>query len=627
MRRVSIQEQFRWSAVLAGILTLALLGPVSAQVVQEETIISHDVPSDHFGVSIAALGDLNGDGIGDYAVGAPGSDSGGRDAGAVYLLFMAGDGSVASRRTIDATTDGIPPGAIQAGDAFGTSVSALSGLLNFTLAVGAPGVDDDSKISSGAVWLLRIDSDGAVTATVKLSAAAPVLRDRLASADLFGRSVVPLGDLDGDGTEELAVGAPGTEGETGRMDTGAVYLLSLGPDGTISRIQSISDTEGTAGGGGITGLAPYDHFGYAVAAPGDLNGDGQADLLAGAPFAEPNGGQNRGRLHVLYLDQTGQVTESTYLDDAPSTPLAGQLSDDDMFAGALSTPSDGATVPSTVAVGAAGMGEEASGGVWSLTLASDGAIKVAVPVVPPADGTTSLEANDMFGFGVALPGRAPGYGAVDLVAGGPYVDEDAPNAGSMRTLALDDAVLPVELVAFTARASGTDVLLSWETASETNNAGFEIEHAVDTGSFETRGFVAGKGTSSHRNQYAYRVDDLAPARHVFRLKQMDTDGAFAYSSEVEVQLGMAGRFVLEPVYPNPFRTTATVRFAVKESVPVRMMLYNMLGQVVKVVYAGVPASETFEEVEIDGHTLPSGLYMLRLLGPGMDVTEKVILLK
>lgn len=252
---------------------------------------------------------------------------------------------------------------------------------------------------------------------------------------------------------------------------------------------------------------------------------------------------------------------------------------------------------------------------------------MAVRVATSDDGVNGLAANDMLGFGVALPGGAPGYGAVDLAAGGPYVDEAAPNAGSMRTLALDDTVLPVELVAFTARASGADVLLAWETASETNNAGFEVEHAVGSGPFKALGFVPGRGTSTERNSYTYRVKDVAPARHIFRLKQIDTDGAATYSREVEVQRGLTGPFVLEPVYPNPFRSTATVRFAVKKSAPVRLMLYNMLGQVVKVVYAGVPGAETIKTVEINGQALPSGVYMLRLLGPNIDASERLVLLR
>jgi len=177
------------------------------------------------------------------------------------------------------------------------------------------------------------------------------------------------------------------------------------------------------------------------------------------------------------------------------------------------------------------------------------------------------------------------------------------------------------------RASGADVLLAWETASETNNAGFEVEHAVGSGPFKALGFVPGRGTPTERNSYTYRVKDVAPARHIFRLKQIDTDGAATYSREVEVQRGLTGPFVLEPVYPNPFRSTATVRFAVKKPVPVRLMLYNMLGQVVKVVYAGVPGAETIKTVEINGQALPSGVYMLRLLGPNIDASERLVLLR
>ena len=97
--------------------------------------------------------------------------------------------------------------------------------------------------------------------------------------------------------------------------------------------------------------------------------------------------------------------------------------------------------------------------------------------------------------------------------------------------------------------------------------------------------------------------------------------------ELGPEVRMAERFVLEGTYPNPFNLEATVRFAVREALPVRVELYNALGQRVAVLYEGTPAAEQMEEVRIDGSRLPSGLYFVRLVGEGISATQKVVLLR
>ena len=113
--------------------------------------------------------------------------------------------------------------------------------------------------------------------------------------DHFGWSVASLGDLDGDGVGDLAVGAP-RDGDGGFV-RGAVWVLFLNPDGTVKSHQKISDTQG-----GFTGtLDDFDWFGLSVAALGDLDGDGVGDLAAGARN-DDDGGPDRGAVWVLFLD-------------------------------------------------------------------------------------------------------------------------------------------------------------------------------------------------------------------------------------------------------------------------------------------------------------------------------------
>ena len=190
--------------------------------------------------------------------------------------------------------------------------------------------------------------------------------------------------------------------------------------------------------------------------------------------------------------------------------------------------------------------------------------------------------------------------------------------------------LPVELVAFDAVLDGREVLLTWKTASETNNAGFEVQHRyIDdaTSIFEAMTFVEGHGTTEQPQSYSYRVDDLAPGRHAFRLKQIDFDGAFEYSPEVEVIVEMVERFVIEPAYPNPFNPEAQFRFAVQREQVVRVDLYDVLGRHMKVLYEGQPSAGQMHTVRIDGSNLPSGLYIVHVAGETFAKTQQVMLLK
>ena len=195
------------------------------------------------------------------------------------------------------------------------------------------------------------------------------------------------------------------------------------------------------------------------------------------------------------------------------------------------------------------------------------------------------------------------------------------------------ASLPVELTRFDAVADGPDVLLAWETASETNNAGFEVQHRSGTATtddhtaWDVLGWVDGHGTTELAQQYHYRVQDLEPGRHRFRLKQIDFDGTFEYHAEVEVLVEMVERFVIEPVYPNPFNPEAQFRFAVQRSQAVRVALYDLLGRQVKVLYDGVAASGQMQAVRIDGSVLPSGLYLVRMAGTSFVDTQIVTLIK
>ena len=188
--------------------------------------------SDIFGTSVAALGDLDGDGNEDLAVGAPFDDDGGSGQGAVWILFLNADGTVASEQKISATSGGFG-GDLDLNDGFGYSVAALGdldGAGNEDLAVGAF-FDDDGNSNRGAVWILFLNADGTVASEQKISDTAGGFGGVLHNGDLFGWSVAALGDLDGDGNEDLAVGA--AQDDDGGSAQGAVWILFL--EGPLQR--------------------------------------------------------------------------------------------------------------------------------------------------------------------------------------------------------------------------------------------------------------------------------------------------------------------------------------------------------------------------------------------------------
>jgi len=187
--------------------------------------------------------------------------------------------------------------------------------------------------------------------------------------------------------------------------------------------------------------------------------------------------------------------------------------------------------------------------------------------------------------------------------------------------------LPVELVSFEGVADGPDVRLTWTTASETNNAGFEIEHLAQDTTFRRLAFVEGYGTTLEPQRYRHRVEGLEPGRHVFRLKQIDFDGTFEYSSEVEVHLDVLERIYLSEVYPNPFNPQATLTLTLRQPQEITVRVYNAVGRLVQTLYRGQVKANEVKVIPFDAEGLPSGLYFIRVLSPSFVMTRKALLTK
>ncbi len=193
---------------------------------------------------------------------------------ALKLYSSSGfEGRVWQYRRLDGT-DPAAAGIWAMGSAVGGSVAPfvdLDGDGVVDLLVGAP-EDDRMGTDRGTVWIVRLGADGSIVGSASIDSNSPVLSGRLANGDRFGAAVKVLGDIDGDGHVDVAVGAPGND--DGGTDRGAVWLLSLEADGSVRSVSKIADGVGGFGGE----LADGDSFGHALTAMGDLNGDGTVEL-------------------------------------------------------------------------------------------------------------------------------------------------------------------------------------------------------------------------------------------------------------------------------------------------------------------------------------------------------------
>ncbi len=211
--------------------------------------------------------------------------------------------------------------------------------------------------------------------------------------------------------------------------------------------------------------------------------------------------------------------------------------------------------------------------------------------------------------------------------------QDFPAGNLMVSAFISDTVtvVPVELTSFTAEAEGNSVKLNWTAATQLNNQGFEIQRKAEGLEFRTVGFVKGDGTTSEQKSYSFADKNLEDGSYTYRLKQVDFNGAFAFSSSINVSVVLPRVYSLSQNYPNPFNPTTIIKYSLPEAQHVRLEIYNSLGERIRTLVddAKEVGNHTiqWDGLNSSGRSAASGMYLYKITAGKFTSVKKMLLIR
>ncbi|WP_337866874.1 T9SS type A sorting domain-containing protein [Ignavibacterium sp.] len=229
-------------------------------------------------------------------------------------------------------------------------------------------------------------------------------------------------------------------------------------------------------------------------------------------------------------------------------------------------------------------------------------------VVPPSDGDPDLA-------GITITGIIDDFD-------GDLRDTQFPYKG-----ADEGTTIPVELTSFSALVNGNNVVLTWSTATETNNVGFSVERKSDYTEWTNIGFVNGSGTSVNTNNYIFIDEELPAGIYNYRIKQTDYNGTFKYYYLAEtVEIGLPQEFRLFQNYPNPFNPSTKISWQTPVAARNTVKVFDLLGNEIATLIDEQKEAGRYEII-FDSKDLSSGIYLIQLKAGEFISTKKMTLLR
>lgn len=195
-------------------------------------------------------------------------------------------------------------------------------------------------------------------------------------------------------------------------------------------------------------------------------------------------------------------------------------------------------------------------------------------------------------------------------------------------LSVYSSTIPVELVSFTASTNKNNVTLYWKTATELNNKGFEIERSLKSShqnlNWQRIGFVDGNGTTTEQKEYSFTDEKIEEGSYLYRLKQIDLDGSFIYSQEIEADVLSPNIFELSQNFPNPFNPVTTIKYQLADDGFVSLKVFDVLGSEIKTLVNEFK-NAGYYEIEFNASNIPSGVYFYKIQSGNFNAVKKMIL--
>lgn len=222
------------------------------------------------------------------------------------------------------------------------------------------------------------------------------------------------------------------------------------------------------------------------------------------------------------------------------------------------------------------------------------------------------------------------WGCYPYFASGKVIVSDISTGLYIFDFLLDNNQTPVELSSFSFNTVGPFVNLKWQTATELNNSGFEVQKSFDNSNWMDIGFVKGYGTTTEKKIYNFVDRDPITQSTFYRLVQVDFDGTKNFYDPIEVKESdlpsAIVEYNLEQNYPNPFNPSTKIKFTIPNDEIVSLKIYDVLGnEMVELVNEKMNAGA--HEVEFNGSGLSSGVYYYKLISGNFVDTKKLILTK